>query len=224
MMLLRTGPEGVAAMEGLIACDRPLRVGGSVFSIRRHTHVRAQVRRQPEGDGQAMLFRRTADEVRDWPRRRVAQNAVTVARVAADGHGRALPCPERAQLVPHFEGAIWSEAGVGARCHRVVHPFLQAEVEIWITTDTGIDPTDEAPRPMSMQDAVGGLSQIRRRINGERSRTEVNARHHDNGCIRQTWQAPLEAGHAVCMAVAAGGHIAMAGPGENCTVTILRPA
>ena len=75
-----------------------------------------------------------------------------------------------------------------------------------------------------MQDAVGGLSQMRRRINGERSRTQLNARRHDNGCIRQTWHAPLEAGHAVCMAVAAGGRITVAGPGETCTVTILRPA
>ena len=55
-----------------------------------------------------------------------------------------------------------------------------------------------------MQDAVGGLSQMRRRINGERSRTQLNARRHDNGCIRQTWHAPIGAGHAVCMAVAAG--------------------
>jgi hypothetical protein len=75
-----------------------------------------------------------------------------------------------------------------------------------------------------MRDAVGGLGQIRQRLNGERSRTATQVRHHDNGGIRQTWQAPLEAGYAVCMAVAAGGRITLAGPGEVCAVTLLRAA
>ena len=51
MILLRTGPEGVAAMEGLLACNQPLRVGGSTFGIRRYTHVRTHARRLPEGEG-----------------------------------------------------------------------------------------------------------------------------------------------------------------------------
>ena len=91
MILLRTGPEGVAAMEGLIACDRPLRVGGSVFSIRRYTHVRAQMRRQPEGDGQAMLFHRTADEVRS-PRRGPSTRSRLHGWPPTDTGG---PCPVR---------------------------------------------------------------------------------------------------------------------------------
>ncbi len=73
-----------------------------------------------------------------------------------------------------------------------------------------------------MRDAVEGLGAIRQRPSGERARAGMQVRHHDNGSIRQTWQAPLEAGNAVCMAVAAGGRLTLAGPGEVCAITFLR--
>ena len=223
MILLRTGAEGVAAMEGLLACNQPLRVGGSMFGIRRYTHVRTHARRLPEGEGPALQFHRAADELRDLGRRRAADFALTVARVAADRHGCALPCPQRAHLIPHFAGSSWEGAGGSVPCHRVVHQFLRAEVEIW-TVGNRSGHHDEPARTISMQDAVEGLGAIRQRLCGERARAGMQVRHHDNGSIRQTWHAPLEAGQAVCMAVAAGGRLILAGPGEVCAITLLRAA
>jgi hypothetical protein len=111
MILLRTGPEGVAAREGLLACDRPLRVGGSVFSVRRYTHVRTQVRRLPEGDGPTMLFHRTADDVRDWPRRRTAQTPPQWQGWLLMGTGG--PCPARSarSSYPTSEGPAGARQG-----------------------------------------------------------------------------------------------------------------
>ena len=233
MVLLRTGGEGVAAMEALVASARGLRVGSGWYRVLRYTHVRPAVSRVPTGESPATLLHRATDRARGRPGRRDTEYDLTVARVAADGEGRALECTagrpargrEDCELLTHYEGGLWEGARAGGTCRRFRQHYLGVLTEIW-TWGEGPEPVAPGtPAPeITREAAVDGLGRVLRAVDGGDGVVD-GERIRMRGTAGQAQEIDIElvGGQATCVPAGAGSRVDIFAPGQICTVSMLRP-